>query len=242
MSKLTNPLDMPVWGVAGRTLHFERTGDLIRWAEEEIKHWTFEQAPKAQALQRPFEEQRTSLSQVANWARQLEPLLSSPEPVSMSAQQSIAQANNNLLGILNSFGGGARLTSEHPNFRFIAGLVEKDVDAAAILLIASRSNAHQALLSLGQNLPHEAIARMSVSVAEMEEGKDVAAYRSKLSSVSNDAEKVLSSMRSEMDKESARSGAMEKEHSERVEAHRGEWAGLLEQCEKDWSNLKAVYS
>lgn len=241
MSKLPQALDIPVWGVTGRSLHFERTEDVIRWSEEEIKHWTFDRKPQNQALLRPIDEQCNALTQVANWARQLEPLLQTPEPVSMDVRQRITQASNNLFSTLNLITGGSLLTSEHPTFRFIAGLVKYDPDAAAILLMASRSSARQVISSLGHNLPFEALARMPVSISLMDQGKDIEAYKGSLASMNNDAEKTLASLRTTLEQEVSRSQGIAQEHSSRVEKQDEEWDDLLKRCQKEWDGLKDVY-
>lgn len=242
MSELPKALAFPVWGVAGRTLYFERTEDVVRWAEDEVKRWNFERKPQSQPLLQALDTQRNSFSAIANYARQLEPLLQIPHPVATNVQQQIAGLLNNLNSALTAVTQGSILTTEHPNFRFVSGLAEKDIDAAATLLIASRSTAGPAFVNMSAQVPLPAIARMAVGIAEMDDDSgDITAYRGKLASINNDAEKTLASIRTTLDEEVTRSQEIAQEHSSRVEKHSGEWGALLEKCETEWSGLKAVY-
>jgi len=242
MSGLPEPLETRVWGNADRVLRFERTEDVTKWVENELQGWTLKQAPSNRPLAQAWDSQRSGLQQIANFARQLEPLVSASQPISERAQHDIAQALGRVRNSLTPIAQGILLTAEHPSYRFIADLAQKDGDGAAMLLLASRSDGAQAISRLAPPAPLDAIARIGVGLAESgDKSEDIEAYRRQLASISNESGKTLTDLREALRKEAVAAEQTAAAHADRVEDHKREWKGLVEKCNKDWNELKALY-
>jgi hypothetical protein len=182
------------------------------------------------------------LHRIANHARQLEPLANASQPAPARVQQEIAQAFSQLKASLAPIAEGKLLTAEHPSYRFIADLAQKDGDAEALLALASRSDGTQAIRSMGPQPPLDAMVRISVELAQSgEQNKDVDSYRRRLASIGNNSEQTLADIREMLKKETALAGEMATEHTDRVARHEGEWKKVVEKCDTDWNELKALY-
>lgn len=242
MSDLPQTLETPVWRSAGRVLRFERTEDVIKWTEGELQNWTLKQNARNRSLAQAWDNQRNGLQQIANFARQLEPLVSAPKPITERAQQEIGQAFDRLRNSLTPISQGTILTAEHPYYRFIAGLAQKDGDAAAMLLLALRSDGTETISRLGSPAPLDVMVRIGVELAECrEESEDIDAYRRQLASICNESGKTLADIREVLKQEAGAAGEMETQHSDRVDGHERDWKELIEKCNKDWSDLKTLY-
>ncbi|HVX05328.1 MAG TPA: DUF6161 domain-containing protein [Rhodanobacteraceae bacterium] len=240
MSELPSKLEIPVYGSSGRVLTFERTEDVVDWAERQVKDWTSERQPQHNWLKQAWDQQRTSLTQIGSHARRLEAQLQTPE--NPSKAQQVAQAFQSLRNTLNQISQGTVLTTESPNFGYVVGIAEKDGDAACVLMLASRSDGAQQLSNVRQGPPLDAIARLSVAVAGTgEQSRAIEAYRSELASLKNDTEKELSALREALRQEVARSAELEREHTARLEDRNKVWAGFLESSGEEWDDLKRIY-
>jgi hypothetical protein len=242
MSDLPEPVETRVWGNADRVLHFDRTEDVTKWVENELQNWTLKQSPSHRQLGQAWDSQRNGLQQIANFARQLEPLISASPPPSERAQQDITQTLNHLRNSLTPIAQGTLLTAEHPSYRFIADLAQKDADAAAMLLLAWRSDGTQAISRLAPPAPLDVVVRIGVDLAESgEKSGDIDAYRRQLASVGNETGKTLAGLREMLKKEAAAAEQLATEHTDRVEGHERDWKDLVEKCNGDWNELKALY-
>jgi hypothetical protein len=238
MSDLPSKLEVPVWGGIDRILTFERAEDVVGWAEREASSWPPDCVIRTNALKQQWTQQHSSFLNIANQARQLDGWLKSPEEP--GHVQQVSQTFQSLQNRMRSVSQGTLLTSDHPNFGYITEIAKKDGDAAAVLMLASRSDGAGTLQNAGP--PLDAIARLGVEFVDgSKQGEAIAAHRKALASLKSSTEKELTALRETLAGEQRRSKQIEEDHSERVRVSNEQWSALLKKSDDDWEDLKRVY-
>lgn len=239
MSDLPTKLEVSVWGGTGRTLTFERTEDVLEWANRETSSWEVQNQIRTNWLKQSWDEQRNWLTNIANSTRRLDEFLNQTDHPGKAQQiQSSFQSLRQLIDIVSR---GTRLTSEHPNFGYIAQIAESDMDAAAVLMVASQSDGAAIFANHGP-LPLDAVARLGVAfIKASEQGKAVDVHRKALAALENQTGEQLTALRKAISDENERSEQIDKEHAQRVIEHGEQWADVLKKVTDDWTGLKRVY-
>lgn len=239
MSDLPTKLEVAVWGAAGRVLTFARTEDIVEWAEREAGNWSVDENIRTNVLKQYWDQQHSAFLNIANQARQLDGWLKTPEQPG-HAQQA-GQTFQSLRNLTAPISQGTLLTSDHQNFGYIAEIAKKDGDAAAVLMISSRSDGAGILSRIWQNCL-DAVARLGIDLIDgSKQGEAIAAHRKTLASLNNNAQAELAALRQALADEQQRSQQIEKEHSQRVQACDEQWTALLKKSGEDWEGLKRTY-
>ena len=155
MGKFEQSIHIPVHD-SQRTLTFSSHRDARVWVDKEVKGWSeFDATSISDPHLRNYWQE-----QVENFPRQVSNTLQAIEQAQPGiSDNELSGLRSNLINALNPLGQGLRMCRDSRWFPHIVDLWKVSPDAAALVLIAARSDAPSLMGNFGQGFPFAALVK-----------------------------------------------------------------------------------
>jgi ribosomal protein S20 len=238
MAKLLQEIRITVFGNT-RELHFADTEDIHRWLDAEEPCWPNAQSRiKNSQLNQIWGEQVGCFSNIRTYVKKFE--------ASIAQEDENGGAEN--FSFLNKWFQklvrGTVLTSDHAYYPVIAELVESNIEAAAYVLGAARSDGDQQLKGwfAANQFPIQALNALILNRGKTEKSADwLAPQRKELGQLKSDYQTKLNELRAVFNEQIRANTEQHRQEGVAQEQRQSDWGRWKTELSEEWVKLKKVY-